>query len=110
MGVIEAVNGNIKASLRRGPWLSRYELSASEGAALSGHQVQISRSSESRVVCAFIQILVQTPYSCVFMDLPGVIAGKLPGPLASNPAIRDSQSADRQSTNFGAGQRLAGTQ
>jgi len=34
MGVIEAVNGNLKALLRRGPRLARYELSAAEATAL----------------------------------------------------------------------------
>ena len=44
------------------PWLSRHELLAPEGAALGGYQDRIPRSSESRVVCAFIQILVQSRF------------------------------------------------
>jgi transposase len=42
------------------PWLSRHELPAPEGAALGGYQDRIPCSSESRVVCAFFQILVQS--------------------------------------------------
>ena len=41
-GVIETVNGNLKALLRR-----------------AGGQDRIPRASESRVICAFIKILVQ---------------------------------------------------
>ena len=62
MGVIEAVNGNIKALLRRGPRLSRHELSAAQGAVLSREQDRIPGSSQGRVICAFIQILVQSQY------------------------------------------------
>src|SRR6266478_5334172 len=43
------------------PWLPRHELSVAEGAALGRDQDRIPRSSESRVVCAFTQILVQSP-------------------------------------------------
>jgi len=42
------------------PWLPRHELSVAEGAALGRDQDRIPRSSESRVVCAFTQILVQS--------------------------------------------------
>jgi hypothetical protein len=37
MGVVEAVNGNVKALLRRGRWLPRSQLFATEGAALGNH-------------------------------------------------------------------------
>src|SRR3984885_7693122 len=41
------------------PRLSRHELSAAEGTALGSHQDRIRRFPESRVECAFVQIVVQ---------------------------------------------------
>jgi hypothetical protein len=60
MGVIEAVNGNIKALLRRGRGYRDMNYLLLKGAALGSYQDPIPCSSESRVACAFIQILVQS--------------------------------------------------
>jgi hypothetical protein len=51
MGVVEAVNGNIKALLPPRPRLSRHGLSAAEGTALGCHKDRIHRFPESRVEC-----------------------------------------------------------
>src|SRR6516165_4734199 len=42
------------------PRISRHELFAPEGATLGGHQDPIHRFAESRVICVFSQILVQS--------------------------------------------------
>src|SRR3984885_1672641 len=48
-----------QSSVTPRPRLSRHELSAAEGAALGRHQDRIRRFPESRVECAFVQIVVQ---------------------------------------------------
>jgi transposase len=59
MGVVEAINGSIKALLRRRPRLSRHELSAAEGAGLGRHEDRIRRIPESRIEYTLLQIVVQ---------------------------------------------------
>src|SRR6202046_5623503 len=44
------------------PRLSRHELSAAEGTAFGSHQDRIRRFPESRVECAFVQIVVQNHF------------------------------------------------
>src|SRR3984885_15668082 len=50
-----------QSSVTPRPRLSRHELSAAEGTALGSHQDRIRRFPESRVECAFVQIVVQNP-------------------------------------------------
>src|SRR5205807_2528325 len=47
--------------LSKGPWLQESRLSAAQGSAHGGHQDRIHRSSESRLKCGSLRILVQSP-------------------------------------------------
>ena len=60
LGVVEAVNGNIKALLRRGPRLLQPPLPAPQGAAHGRNTHRIHRPPKSRLKCAPCQILVQS--------------------------------------------------
>jgi len=60
MGVVETVNGNIKALLRRGRGCRDMNYLA-EGAALGRHGDRIRCFPESCVECALLQIVVQEP-------------------------------------------------
>src|SRR5947207_11688032 len=46
--------------LSKGPWLQESRLSAAQGSAHGGHQDRIHRSSESRLKCESLRILVQS--------------------------------------------------
>src|ERR1700687_5435791 len=48
-------------SSEKGPRLHKSRLSAPEGSAHGGHKDRIHRSSESRLKCGSLQILVQSP-------------------------------------------------
>ena len=67
MGVVEAVNGNIKVAVSTRTWLPGSALPASEGAAHGRHQDRIHRFPESRVECVLLQILAQSQLSSVIM-------------------------------------------
>jgi hypothetical protein len=59
LGIRDGVNSNIGSYTLARPWVSHHELPAAEGA-LSYYHCGIHRSSESRIVWAFIQILSET--------------------------------------------------
>jgi Transposase len=61
LGVVEAINGNIKALLLAWSWLPGSRLPAAEGATLGRYQDRIRRLSESRLECTFLQIVVESP-------------------------------------------------
>jgi Transposase len=61
MAVVEAVNGNIKALLRRGRGYRDMNYLLLKAQRLARHKDRIRRFSESRVECALLQIVVQNP-------------------------------------------------
>src|ERR1039458_8960184 len=48
-------------SSEKGSWLQESRLSAAQGPTHGGHQDRIHRSSESRLTCGSLRILVQSP-------------------------------------------------
>jgi hypothetical protein len=76
MGVVEAVNGNIKALLRRGRGYRDLNYLLLKAQCLAAKH-RVRRFPERRVECALLQILVQNPirtkrdaslWSCVYSD------------------------------------------
>jgi hypothetical protein len=61
MGVMEAVNGNITALLRRGRGYRDLNYLLLKAKRLAASKAEYPCSSESRIICAFLQILVQRP-------------------------------------------------
>ena len=95
LGVVEAVNGNIKVAATPRTRLPQPELPAAESAAHGRHQDRIRRFPESRVKCGRYQIPAQNPKINLSSDIniersclpvPGHFPGRrLPRP---NPQLR----------------------
>ena len=62
LGVVEAINGNIKTLLRRGRGYKNLTLPAAEGAAFGRHQSRIRRLRESRMNREARQFLAQSRF------------------------------------------------